>query len=271
LGLLSGTFGIEESWLRKGLKQIRSNPLFFAKNNKQVAQQELGMGNKQVEALIDWLVSSNLVRKHKENRISKFILTEFGELVANYDPDLSEDGTYWVIHYFFSMDNDKLWFYYWYINEFEANTFLRKELEIGLSGVRNTSEKVINDFCVLPLLQTMRKTRLGKPFGIMIEDAQNRFKRIEPPEEKLDPIIVAYMTMDWAKKNDRSSANLLELTGAKCSPGKILHLSTKRYSEYLDKIQSMFNREVLWVSYTAGLNSVAFEKNIRLMTNYCEG
>jgi len=94
LGLLSGTFGIEESWLRKGLRRIRSNPLFFAKNNKQFAQQELGMGNKQVEALIDWLVSSNLVAKHKENKVSRFILTEFGELVANYDADLSEDGTY---------------------------------------------------------------------------------------------------------------------------------------------------------------------------------
>lgn len=37
---------------------------------------------------------------------------------------------------------------------------------------------------------------------------------------------------------------------------------TKARGEYLDKIQAMFNKEILWVSYTAGLNSVSLEKNI---------
>ncbi|MDR4506775.1 MAG: DUF4007 family protein [Candidatus Brocadiaceae bacterium] len=100
----------------------------------------------------------------------------------------------------------------------------------------------------------------GEKIFTTAEDGTNQFRRIEPPEDRLDSIMVAYITLDWAKRNERNSANLTELTGLKESPGKILHLSIRRYSEYLDKIQAMFNKEILWVSYTAGLNSVAFEK-----------
>lgn len=261
MGLISGTFGIEELWLRKALRFARSDPVFLSNKNRENAQQELGMGNKQIDALVDWLVSSNLIERSKKDKIQCFYLTELGKLTDKYDADFSEDGIFWVIHYYLSQDKNKLWFYYWYVNEFEKQTFSRSDIEIGLSNFKASTKKVINNLGVLPLLQTMRKTRLGKSFGIMVEDDTNQFRRIEPPEDKLDPIVVAYITVDWAKRNERNSANLAELTGLKESPGKILHLSTRRYCEYLDKIQAMFNKEILWVSYTAGLNSVTFEKD----------
>ena len=260
MALLSGTFGIEETWLRKGMKEVSSNPAIFARNNRLLAQKELGMGNKQIDALKDWLAAANLLSMGEKIGLLK--PSTVGEVIVKYDSTFSENGTFWLIHYFLSQNTDRLWFYYWYVNEFDADIFSRNDLEAGLSNYKATSEKIIKDFCLLPLLQTMRKTRLGKSFGIMMEESPNQFRRIEPPEDKLDPMIVSYITADWAKRNDRSSANLVELVSLKGSPGKILHLSPRRYSEYLDKIQSMFNKEVLWVSYTAGLNSVVFEQKV---------
>ena len=260
MALLSGTFGIEETWLRKGMKEVSSNPAIFARNNRLLAQKELGMGNKQIDALKDWLAAANLLSMGEKRGLLK--PSTVGEVIVKYDSTFSENGTFWLIHYFLSQNTDRLWFYYWYVNEFDADIFSRNDLEAGLSNYKATSEKIIKDFCLLPLLQTMRKTRLGKSFGIMMEESPNQFRRIEPPEDKLDPMIVSYITADWAKRNDRSSANLVELVSLKGSPGKILHLSPRRYSEYLDKIQSMFNKEVLWVSYTAGLNSVVFEQKV---------
>lgn len=265
MGLLSGTFGVEEIWLRRALKQVRKDPFCFARKNVKLTQQELGMGNKQIHALSDWLLSSNFVIKRKGSKMNQLQFTDEGMVVANYDPDLSEDGSFWIAHYFWSLDTNRLWFYHWYVNEFENSTFSRKDIEIGLQGLKNTSSKVINDFGILPLLQTMRKTRLGTSFGMMIENSPNQFKRIEPPEDRLEPIIVAYITMDWAKRNDRGSASLLELTSSKCSPGKVLHLSARRYSDYLDEITAMFAKEILWVSHTAGLNSVAFERGVEAL------
>lgn len=262
MGFLSQKgFGLQEQWLRKGLKQIIKDPTIFVKYNEENAQIEMGMGNRQIKVLKDWLISAGLVTKCKGKELPK--LSDMGKVISEYDIDFAEDGTFWAVHNYFSQDNDKLLFYSWYINEFELITFYRDDLKSGLSQYIDTTIGNIEGHCLSPLLQTMRKTRLGKSFGIMIEDAPNQFRRTEPPEDKLDPIIVAYITIDWAKRNDRSSANLLELTTLKCSPGKILHLSSSRYVEYLDKIQAIFNKEILWVSYTAGLNSVSFEKNIK--------
>lgn len=258
---LKGGFGFEESWLRKGLKEYVADNCIFNKSEQEKAQMLMGLGSHQIRDLKDWLLASNLLSVEKSNYLS----SPLGLLVYNYDREFSEDGTFWVIHNYLSLSEDSLWFYYWYVNEFVSDKFNRNDLHNGISQYRQMAENTIKRFILTPLLQTMRKTRLGKSFGIMIEDAPNQFRRIEPPEDKLDPIIVAYITLDWAKRNDRSSANLLELTTLKCSPGKILHLSSSRYIEYLDKIQAIFNKEILWVSYTAGLNSVSFEKNIKLL------
>lgn len=261
MGFLSQKgFGIEEAWLRKGLKQIVTNPVIFTAYNEEKSQLEIGMGNRQIKALKDWMIAAGLVVKSKGK--NNLIITDFGKVISKYDAGFAEDATFWVIHQFFSQNTDKLLFYYWYVNEFELNIFKRDHLKDGLTKYISTTEGNIEGHCLAPLLQCMRKTRLGRAFGIMIEDSPNQFKRIEPPEDKLDPIIVAWITMDWAKRNGRSSANLMELATLKCSPGKILHISINRYSDYLDKIQALFNKEVLWISYTAGLNSVAFEKDI---------
>lgn len=260
---LNGGFGFEESWLRKGLKEFFIDNTLFTKAGQEKIQR-LGLGTHQFKDLKDWMIASNLI--NHENK--KCILSPLGLLLHNYDREFSEDGSIWAIHNKLSLNGniqtDRVWFYYWYVNEFTSNKFSRENLVNDILIQQITSDNIVKRFFITPLLQTMNKekTRLGKSFGIMIEDAPNQFRRIEPPEDKLDPIIVAYITMDWVKRNDRSSANLIELTTLKCSPGKILHLSSRRYSEYLDKIQAMFNKEMLWVSYTAGLNSVSFEKGV---------
>lgn len=255
----AGGFGMDELWIRRGIKYVKKRPTIFNKDSKEETMQLTGLGSVQVDALKDWLLEANLIIKNN----SGYILSDIGENIYIYDIDLSEDATLWLLHYNLASKEGKSWFYYWYINELEADRFSRDDLKNGLFNYKEYAINHIEKYSMAPLLQTMRKTRLGKSFGIMIEDASNQFRRIEPSEDKLDPIIVAYITMDWAKRNDRSSTNLLELTTLKCSPGKILHLSSSRYIEYLDKIQAIFNKEILWVSYTAGLNSVSFEKNIK--------
>lgn len=108
-------------------------------------------------------------------------LKPFGILSCIYD-----DGTIWNIHNYLSLNKDikrdRIWFYFWYVNEFDYDMFTREDLFNCVSvALQETTKKIIDTFFILPLLQTMRKTRIGKSFGIMVEEGTNQFRRIEPP------------------------------------------------------------------------------------------
>jgi hypothetical protein len=69
------------------------------------------------------------------------------------------------------------------------------------------------------------------------------------------------MLYDWADINSRLTMNTAEFF-AYGSVACLMAMEEEQFNSYLHKIQDRYSKKVLWVSWTAGLNSVAFEKCI---------
>jgi len=271
-------FGIREKWLRLLIKVLPNNPTLFNNltnmANMEEAQYLLGgMGNKQVPAVKDWGVGIGLIEKDAD---ANYVLSPLGKLIAKYDPQLEEYGTYWAIHYNLCVNSQKpqfsekgtdLWFYSKYANSFGAGTFARSELKASLKEYKNAakeySDTTIEKMCLAPLLDTMSNTKLGDELGLLTlaDEVKNTYERRTPEDSTLHPAILAYMLYDWSLFNSRLTVNTAEFFGYG-SVARLLALDEQQFNSMLNKIQDRYSRKVLWVSWTAGLNSVAFEQNL---------
>jgi len=72
---------------------------------------------------------------------------------------------------------------------------------------------------------------------------------------------VAYALLDWAAREEMSSASLETLAGPE-GPGPILHMSEGALERYLLDIHGAFRGAVLTYSRTAGLNEARFKEGI---------
>lgn len=272
------SFGIREKWLRMLIKVIPVYPDIFTglSNTERMeeAQYQLGgLGNKQVPAVKDWGVGIGLIEKDSE---SNYQLTPFGKIIAKYDPQFEEQGTFWAIHYNLSVNSfkpqytdksDDMWFYSMYSNKFPAGAVLRNEIKACFKGYKKKdgtdySDNVI-DSCLSHLLDTMTNTKIGEELGVfsITDEAKNIYERRHPTESTLHPAILAYMLCDWAHFNSRLTMNTAEFFRFG-SVACLMAMDEQQFNAYLNKIQDRYSRKVLWVSWTAGLNSVGFEKTI---------
>jgi len=251
---LSEGFGFEERWLRAVVREVPKREDIFQSGQLGNAQYVLGgLGNCQVKALRDWSRAMSLVEIGSQ---SKACLTRLGSLLAEYDPSLEEDGTWWIIHAKLSFSTDDIWFYSYYVNDFQATKFTRSDLRSGMLAFRSDSASYIEKKCLFPLLHTMSATRLGNAFGVLRQLDRDVFERSEPEDVRLAASVVGFVILDWMNARARTTVGVEELM-MPGRPGRWLGLSRRRMDRYLDVIQDAYNKAVLWVSRTAGLNSVA--------------
>ena len=272
------SFGIREKWLRMLLKVLPEHPDIFSclsnEERMEDAQYLLGgIGNKQVPAIKDWCVGIGIIEKYDE---SNYALTSLGKIILEYDPMLEEQGTLWAIHYNLCVNSNKpkytdksddIWFYSKYSNSFGAGTFSRNDVKACLKEYKKDgkdySDSVIEKMCMASLLDTMSNTKIGEELGVLtiIDDVKSIYERRHPNDSTLHPAILAYMLYDWAEFNSRLTMNTAEFYGYG-SVARLMALEEQQLNMYLNKIQDRYAKKILWVSWTAGLNSVAFEQNI---------
>ena len=85
------SFSIREGWLSKGLLAVKNNSRVFSMDD---ATDVLGIGTNMVKSLKYWLYATNLIKDEK-NSIK---ITEFGNLILEYDPYMEDEFTWWMIH-----------------------------------------------------------------------------------------------------------------------------------------------------------------------------
>ena len=86
------TFLIREGWFEKGINIVLNNNNCFKNDNGII---EFGLGANMVKSLKYWLVASNIIKITSNNSI----LSEFGELLNQYDKYLEDKFSWWLIHY----------------------------------------------------------------------------------------------------------------------------------------------------------------------------
>jgi hypothetical protein len=253
---LSESFGLEEPWFRRLIKVIDDHPDIFSPANVSDAQFLLGgLGNRQVLALHDWARGAGVTEEKGRSGVG---LSAFGRMLLTYDPQLDELGTLWAIHHKLCMRPDDIWFYAYYSNKVRCGVLSRSELKGRLLEARGLSESVVEKKCLSPLLQTMSKTKLGSECGLLIPLDDSTYERRPPDEPRLHLAVLAYMVCDWARVHNRQTASVSELTESG-APGSYLQLELNTLISMLHRIQDRYLKRVLWVSETAGLNSVTFD------------
>ncbi len=251
-------FGFEEAWLRLIIKKIPDHPDLFQSSSVEKAQGILRIGKLKVGAARVWAESAGIITKNK----SKFVLTPLGHLIRRHDPDMDDDGIWWVIHYNLARQDSSAWFYSFYFNEFKYDAFDRDILEKELRAwwdknhEKPMTDSTFDKLIFSPLIQVFEGTRLGKQFGFFEPQEKNCFCR-QPIGLRLPPpSIIGYGLLDWARKQQRQSVHLEKLLEP-WSIGKIFRFDRSSLDESLIQIGDSYNKQVAWVSHTAGLNSVS--------------
>jgi hypothetical protein len=175
---------------------------------------------------------------------------------------MEEDGIWWLLHYHLAKLNSPAWFYSYYCNEFSQDNFSREDFEKALrTHWDNNHEKPMTDsvfhkLIFSPLKQVFEGTRLGDAFGFWLtDDDSNYLRQTEnaPPPPKA---ILGYALLDWAMEQQRQSVHLEKLleTGG---IGHIFRLKREEFDSLLVDIGEYYQKQVAWISHTAGLNSVS--------------
>ena len=257
-------FGFEEAWFRLIIKKLPDNPDLFLPKAVEKAQAILRVGKLKVGAARAWAESAGIVSKKK----GAFQLTPLGQIIAHHDPDLEEDGIWWFFHYNLAKSTSPAWFYSFYINQFEPDEFHRDELEIALRGHWDAGhEKPMTDKTYKTLVfppfkqlllgtQDSEGTRLGGTFGFLNETESGYFVRNIENAPPLPKAILACALLDWAIEQKRQSVHLEKLLEAG-GVGRIFRLDRESFDRLLVDIGEYYQKQVAWISHTAGLNSVS--------------
>ena len=257
-------FGFEESWFRLIIKKLPDNPDLFLPKSVEKAQNILRVGKLKVGAARAWAESAGIVCKKK----GAFLLTPLGQIIAHHDPDLDEDGIWWVIHYNLARVGSPAWFYSFYINEFNQNEFIRDDFEKAIREFWDKDhEKPMTDSVYKKLIFPPFKqlligtddspgTRLGEKFGFLIEKEKDSFTREFSNLLPLPRAIFAYGLLEWGMQYQRKSVHLEKLLESG-GLGKIFRLDREALDNLLVDIGEYYQQQIGWISHTAGLNSVS--------------
>lgn len=250
-------FGFYRFWISRAIKNLTEIPDLFTageRKNRFKGMEAIGIGSTKVEALKSWLLAMNFIEASGK---SNHILTKISESVIDFDPTIETNGTWALIHYCLST-NMPIW--NWYSSVFSLNSFnqelMSKELREAYPEVSDDSIK--NNRA--SLIAAMRQTPLGNDFGYFVEKDSVIYKQ-EPPEELLSPMIFAYSILDWMKRNNRIDVHTSELF-KQGGPARIFNLSSDRVNKYLSFIRDNYGKRILWLSRTAGLNSLSVNTDL---------
>jgi len=251
-------FGFEEAWFRLIIKKLPDHPDLFLPRAVEKAQAILRVGKLKVGAARAWAEAAGIVSKNK----NAFVLTPFGKIIAQHDPDLEEDGIWWVIHYHLARNTSPAWFYSFYFNKFTLDQFSRGQLENELRAHwddchdKPMTDSVFHKLIFSPLKQVFEGTRLGDEFGFWRTDDEGYYLRLAQNALPFPRAILAYSLLDWGKQEQRQSVHLEKLLESG-GIGEIFRLQRDVLDTLLVDIGEYYRKEVGWISHTAGLNSVS--------------
>lgn len=251
-------FGFEEAWFRLIIKKLPNNPDLFLPKAVEKAQTILRIGKLKVGAARIWAESAGIICKKKNN----FFLTPLGQLIARHDPDLEEDGIWWMFHYNLARFNSPAWFYAFYFNEFEPDIFDRELLEKEMRACWDRShdkpmaDSVFHKLIFSPFKQVFEGTRLGDEFGFFCINEDGDYFRQPAGSQPLPRAILAYSLLDWAIEHQRQSVRLEKLFEP-WGIGRIFRLNRETLDRMLIDIGEQYQKQVSWISHTAGLNSIS--------------
>lgn len=261
-----GTFSIREGWLEKAIHIIANNDdnkSLFSKDNGVI---EFGIGSMMVTSLRYWLIATNII----DERTNK--LSEFGQLLLEFDPYLDDDFSWWMIHEKLASNYKDAPILNIIFNEFKPKNFRKQNLnEFVLGYLKDNAIEFSSENGVDSDIATFLKTyinedvtdpedNLNSPLGklnLIQKDKDGLYSFIQPRHDRLNYLIVYYNVLNCL--GNSNSAHISELMDLNNSPTKLLKMDKNLFYLYLNE----FKREgLITINRTAGLNMVYIHKKL---------
>jgi len=135
------TFPFTKWWFSSAIQLVDGNPSCFSKTNLSQTMATLIAGSNVVSAVKEWLIASALIESGPKHT---YRLTNFGEAIKRYDPQLDNSGTWWAIHFAlaFSMKAETYFLYFTKIdNQNGFNTDIKTLLDEIIKSLEHQSAK----------------------------------------------------------------------------------------------------------------------------------
>lgn len=257
------TFYIREGWFEKSINTIKENETNIFYKNKGI--EYLGIGSNMVKGLKYWLKAANIIEGLNNN------LTEFGELLFEYDRYLDDLFSWYLIHYFLTTNReecpiayeifnsdirsfDKVDITEYLIKQFERidehvnKKYIDADLNVFVRSYVNEdiiSNPEDNYICPLSRLKLMKKDR-------------EVYEKLRPSYSSLSFLVVYYCLF---RLFDGKPFEIDDSISVVNSPVRLFNLDKYMYLQYLDDAR---RNGLITINRTAGLNTVYFEKAISL-------
>ncbi len=268
------TFSLRKGWLHKGISGIiNDGRLFYYKDS--TPMDKLGIGSNMVKALKYWLLATGLVIEVYNNGKREMVLSDVGQVIWDNDPYFQEKGTWQIIHYLLSSNQDMATSWYFVFNQFNVTEFTKTDFEEALktyiSGFENESipsERAISDDfeCVLRTYYNRKddidpESNMICPLTeleLLSVSKEKTVIKTKSKNQTLNSNIALAILVNEAKKDNSIEIRIADIEKAPCNLGKTFNLDNILVSKILDQLR---NCNAVKVIRTAGLDVIKIKTN----------
>lgn len=118
-----GSFYIRTGWPTKIFDAIENDEYVFAPNNELGAVDIIGVGRVMIKAMRYWAVALGITVEIKDNRGTKHVFTDEGNIIRKMDLYCQDKGTLWLLHRNLARNYEDATAWAWGFNDFHAQTF----------------------------------------------------------------------------------------------------------------------------------------------------
>ena len=257
------SFYIREGWFEKAINTIeeKKTNIFF----KDEGIGYLGIGANMVKGLKYWLKAAGIINYPNCD------LTEFAELLYKCDRYLDEDFSWFLIHYFLTINKDENPIFNEIFNS-GIKVFNKNSMADYLVSRFSDTYDSVNRKYVEADLNVFVKSYVNEDIANNPEDnyicplsrlkllSRNKeeYKKQRPVFSSLSYLIVYYSLLSLY---EGKPFEIEESIAVNNSPVKIFNLDKYMYLQYLDEMRKA---GLVTINRAAGLNTVYFEKQLTL-------
>lgn len=271
------SFNFREGWLRKGMKCVNDDELFFSSSD---VMEQLGVGSKMVKSIKFWLLATNICEEKYINsgkNRALFLTEDLGKVIDKYDKYFDDVFTYFILHYHIVSNDKNCMVWNIFFNEFSGIEFSKEDMINACSELLNKkidegvsfSTSLLSDDCSSVLRMYLPADYSEDPeenlqcplnmLGLLYRSNKGKglYYKNMPSKESLNKLAILYVIVSNLEKG-KNYVNIKKIIDAPNNAGKVFNLNRVAINEYLDQLRVA---GYITISRTAGLDMVYLKEN----------